>query len=1265
MTRFGAALESFLGDQTDLQALERDLSSDLSREPSLAPTLGAQIEASYRSGRIAGPAYLSLMQIVRSAQSSAAPGEAGSADSDETRFRPSAPVADADDSEATRYRPGLKESPVSDVPAGNPTDGKSGPRDGGSTGPSWSDPSQWTSGESRALRPGDVVKDRFVLEDVIGKGGMGVVFRVRDLRKEEAQDRHPYAALKVLNEDFKRHPESLKALQREARKAQNLAHPNIVTVYDFDRDGTNVFMVMELLEGEPLDRYIKRLNGTGLTIGKALPIIRALCGALSYAHEHGVVHSDFKPANAYVIRTGAIKVFDFGIARAAKRQDGQDETGTKTLFDPGTLGALTPAYASCEMIEGLEPDPRDDVYALGCVTYELLTGKHPFDGKPATRARDAKLKPKPVGGLTRRQWRGLRRALAFDRSARIAGVAKFLEEISPEKRSPAVWIGTAAAVLVLGAAAALLVPDYLQRRRAEALAAMIRSGAAASIEQALPEIQALAPDVRAALLLDESLRASLIGHFNDKIEAATDRNKQQYDYPQAETLIGQLTRLFPDSQAVSQIGDRLTTRKNDEIKLQSDRFDEFLRKGWLVDGQNAQNISAVLAVIARIDARHPLLADPRLPSAYAEQAQLAIRQSDAVLAQSLIKAGLAVAPSDTTLKDLNDVVNRELDAQRRATRLADLRRNLSEGLPNAQTLAAFDAMHDDLSALQSLAPGDAELHRIRLRLQTLLDREVQSLVAEQAYDGAQDAVARHADLLSPGYVESKRVALEDARSKSAGNAPAKRNATVAGLKSALDALLKTPGLDDLWDAQVAAQLARLSVYLPPTDPYLISAKRDAATHHVAAAGELRLQARLSEAERSLQRAIAYAPALEAIAQEQQQLAQMRAQQDSRDKEQKRLAQLAALRQKLLDQATANEVAEAAASLRELRASLPPDDAFLSTTAPKAIAGAYVRLAAIAARDNTFDSAVTLIDRALEIDRTNAQAAVLRERYAQQSAAGKSAALAKSDTPAPAQAGASAEASQPPVSVEPSTTPAAAQATPQVTSQVTSQVTLLAASQTTSPAASQATSGTACNPALAGYGTRSRGICFDALPTGRGPDLVVIPAGGGVARPFAISRYEVSAGEYSAFCQQSGKCRSPNAQADLPMTSIPVTDAQQYVDWLSATTGFVYRLPTDSEWVYAANAPGGGAERDFNCVVEINGQKIRGFSLGSVRSGRPNGWGLYNQIGNAQEWVKAADGWSTRGGAYSDPISQCGTALNRASTGAADAATGFRVLRELR
>jgi len=311
-------------------------------------------------------------------------------------------------------------------------------------------PSQWDGRERSALDAGSVLKERFVLERIVGKGGMGTVFCARDVRKEEAQDRFPYVAVKILNEDFKRHPESLKLLQREARKAQQLAHPNIVTVYDFDRDGANVFIVMELLQGESLDRVIKQQNGKGLPIADAFQMVAELGKALGYAHQKGVIHLDFKPANAHLCKDGTVKVLDFGIARAQQRDDVPEQEQTK--FQVGDLGALTPSYASLEMQLGEDPDPRDDVYALACVTYELLTGKHPFGRQAAQFALEYKLWPTRPKGLSRGSWQALQRALAFKRAERTPSVAEFVADLTSKQSSAGQkWATAAAVVVVVGA----------------------------------------------------------------------------------------------------------------------------------------------------------------------------------------------------------------------------------------------------------------------------------------------------------------------------------------------------------------------------------------------------------------------------------------------------------------------------------------------------------------------------------------------------------------------------------------------------------------------------------------------------------------------------------------------------------------------------------------------------------------------------------------------------------------------------------------------
>ena len=276
-----------------------------------------------------------------------------------------------------------------------------------------------------------VLKGRFILAKIIGSGGMGVVYKAKDLLKVEAKDRDPYVAIKVLSEEFKAHPEAFISLQRESRKSQRIAHPNIVNVFDFDRDGDVVFMTMEYMDGKPLDQIIRQYKSTGLPTDDAWSILKAMCHALIHAHAENIIHSDFKPGNIFVTKKGVTKVFDFGIARAVAkvtRSDGTPED--RTVFDAGNLGALTPAYASLEMLEGKEPDARDDIYALGCIAYELFTGKHPFKKLPADEAERQGLEPARITNISKRQWRAIKHCLAFRRIDRMKSVEEFLEQIT-------------------------------------------------------------------------------------------------------------------------------------------------------------------------------------------------------------------------------------------------------------------------------------------------------------------------------------------------------------------------------------------------------------------------------------------------------------------------------------------------------------------------------------------------------------------------------------------------------------------------------------------------------------------------------------------------------------------------------------------------------------------------------------------------------------------------------------------------------------------
>jgi protein kinase-like protein len=272
------------------------------------------------------------------------------------------------------------------------------------------------------LQEGSVIKGRFELKTLVGRGGMGMVWSALDRRKMEARDPNPEVAVKILNATFQQHPDAFIALQREACKAQTLAHPNIATVFDFDREGENVFITMELLRGKSLEEVIHGVRNRGVGRKAALPMIRGIAEGLGYAHRKGIVHSDLKPANIFVVEDGTPKLLDFGIARAVPTTNAV----SRDQFDAGSLGAYTEAYATEEMVQGADPSPADDIYALGIVVYELLAGKHPFAGKTSTQARAAGSSPAPIKALSRREWRTLSGALAFDRAKRPADATEFV-----------------------------------------------------------------------------------------------------------------------------------------------------------------------------------------------------------------------------------------------------------------------------------------------------------------------------------------------------------------------------------------------------------------------------------------------------------------------------------------------------------------------------------------------------------------------------------------------------------------------------------------------------------------------------------------------------------------------------------------------------------------------------------------------------------------------------------------------------------------------
>jgi serine/threonine protein kinase len=209
---------------------------------------------------------------------------------------------------------------------------------------------------------------------LIGRGGMGEVYRARDTRLGRL------VAIKIVSESLAADPGFRDRFDREATAISRLAHPNICSLFDVGKQNGTAFLVMEYLEGETLE---SRLKTGALSLENALAIAEQLASALSVAHRHGVVHRDLKPGNIMLLKSGA-KLLDFGVARVrgtpADLTDQGAETRSTALTATSGMLVGTLHYLAPELLEGQEPDPRSDIWAFGCVLYEMLSGRKAFNG---------------------------------------------------------------------------------------------------------------------------------------------------------------------------------------------------------------------------------------------------------------------------------------------------------------------------------------------------------------------------------------------------------------------------------------------------------------------------------------------------------------------------------------------------------------------------------------------------------------------------------------------------------------------------------------------------------------------------------------------------------------------------------------------------------------------------------------------------------------------------------------------------------------------
>ncbi|MGN6656827.1 MAG: protein kinase domain-containing protein [Rhodanobacter sp.] len=665
---------------------------------------------------------------------------------------------------------------------------------------------------------GSLLKGRFYLEREIGRGGMGVVYKARDERKVEARDRDPYVAVKVLNDEFRRHPDSLISLQRESRRSQQLAHDNIVRVYDFDKDRTIVFMTMEYVDGCDLKQLIREKAFNGMPLDQARPLIEGMAHALSRAHAAGVVHSDFKPGNVMVTREGVPKVFDFGIARAGKHMG--DAVGEQTVFDAGTLGALTPAYASLEMIQGKDPVPGDDVYALGCVVFELLTGSHPYGKVSAEVAMREGRKPPPVKGLTKQQYKTLCASVAFRAEDRLKSASELvdgLRDVSLRERAlPFLVYGVPAALIIAGGVWGWItwrhdhhVNEVIQRFTPT------RADRYANEAQALQALGTLSDDDRKRIVVDQG---DLIQKFLlSRLDAYWNPGEGRYDYAGTQKVFKLRDDLKLYSPALDIKRDEIEKQRNDLLNSLDTRLSQQIEAGAIFENQ-PDNVVATLDKIRAIDPTSALLQNTELELKYDAAIAKSLEAGQVDQATTEFKLASRLFPDSTRIRQRGaqlDALGKALAAQRLAQQQAEQLQQQRE-----QSLQAFSSLldHPDNSDDWRNRAASADQNAAKLladdaRLPAQAERLRQALAAQAAErQGAGDldgaiAIAGFGVNLFPGdaSLSSTRQKLLEQQNQLAQKAAseAQRNALA---KRRVDDLLANPLGTAVWLQDVSSAL---------------------------------------------------------------------------------------------------------------------------------------------------------------------------------------------------------------------------------------------------------------------------------------------------------------------------------------------------------------------------------------------------------------------------------------------------------------------------
>ena len=598
------------------------------------------------------------------------------------------------------------------------------------------------------------LKGRYRVEALIASGGMSDVYRAVDENLERAGSSDCQVAVKILRQALTHDTDAVSMLAREAARSMRLAHPNIIRVKDLEQDGDTWFIVMELLDGEPLSRLIQRHRPRGLPWKGCRWIIRQVQEALRYSHDQGIVHADLKPSNVFLTRDGQVKLLDFGVARALKPQQKMEDYLAPRQQDETRMFGYTPAYASPSLMAGNEPTARDDLYALACITYELVSTRHPFDRRELTDDERADYPLKRPRHLPRRVWRVVRPLLR--QSNPDSSMATWSRAVSTRRwRVPvaaaaggllaSLTLAGAQAGLELGADRGLSLQDRLEH-----LELLSEETGPRQILTALPALPQLAR--HAVLRQREPL---LSDYFTRVIEQGTQalQKGELEQIPGTLEVMANAKNYYPNHTTITQYREQFLQRRVSLVNALKDQWHQRLDRGDLMNTQTLDSLEGLHNRLSLLGAAIP---EPEqdIRDRYQAALEQAMAQHDTAHLSNLVAVGDLLFPKDRNLAA--PLAWARVQAGSASGSLAEgpatktLEQQLSaleDMIANAGSVAELDSAFEAIQALSGGATGkDAGVRELRQALANRYMQQARERLDERRLESAGPLLERATNL---------------------------------------------------------------------------------------------------------------------------------------------------------------------------------------------------------------------------------------------------------------------------------------------------------------------------------------------------------------------------------------------------------------------------------------------------------------------------------------------------------------------------------------